>query len=121
MVIELVILEFIQGIIKRLSLTDEELNSVKKQDLETGTNKEVIKLVNLLKKYINMYFDDYFQIRGFQDIEYRKVLEEIENEIKKDPSMVELQIENLKQFQAFSKAMQKAIVKNLKEPEETTI
>jgi len=116
----MVILEFISGIIKRLTLSDEELNSIKKKSpaSEPKTTQEGSVLVNSLKEYMNMYFDDYYQIRGFQDEEYRKVLEVIGNEIKKDPAAIEFQIENLKQFQSFSKAMHKMIIKNLKESKE---
>jgi len=116
MVNNLVLLEFISDIIKRLSLTDEELNSIniKSPKPEAKPTKEGSLLANSLKKYMNMYFDDYYQIRGFPDEEYRKVLEEIGNEIKKDPDTIEFQIESLKQFQTFSKAMHKMIIKNLK-------
>ena len=116
----LVLLEFISGIIKRLSLSDDELNSVGKKfpETESKSTNEGSNLVNALKKYVNMYFDDYYQIRGFQDVEYRNVLEEIGNEIMKDPAAIEFQIENLKQFQSFSKAMHKMIIKNLKTTDE---
>lgn len=120
MVNDLVILEYITGIIKRLSLTDEELNSIKKESPapEKKNTQDGNKLVNSLKKYMNMYFDDYYQIRGFKDEEYRKVLEEIGSEIKKNPGTIDFQIENLKQFQSFSKAMHKMIIKNLKATDE---
>ena len=74
-------------------------------------------LINSLRKYINMYFDDFFQVRGFTDEEYREVINSIAKEIKKSPETVDFQIENLKQFNTFSKAMQKAIFKVVKEEE----
>ncbi|MHA1786515.1 MAG: hypothetical protein ACTSVY_09430 [Candidatus Helarchaeota archaeon] len=112
----MVLIELLSGIVKRLTLTDEELNYIheRSSNADSKSKKEMNKLASLLKQYINMYFDDFFQVRSFPDQDYRKILNEINNEIKKEPETVEMQVENLKQFQSFSKAMQKAIFKVIK-------
>lgn len=112
----MVIFDLITNFIRRLVITDEELDSIRIKSSKTQNKSENSGniLVSSLRTYMNMYFDDFFQVRGFTDIEYREVLNKIANEIKKTPDSVEFQIENLKQFNSFSKAMQKAIFKVVK-------
>ncbi|NHI92755.1 MAG: hypothetical protein EAX96_09670 [Candidatus Lokiarchaeota archaeon] len=113
----MVMIDFFSKILRRLFITDKELDLIQNLSANSPIKSEKIQnvLVNSLKKYFNMYFDDFFQVRSFTDEEYRKVLGEIANEMKKNPETTEFQIENLKQFQNFSKAMQKAIFKVVKE------
>ena len=113
----MVLVEILSYIINRLLITDEELNKIKNKATKPKNKSEISDniLVNSLRKYINMYFDDFFQVRSFVDEEYREVINSIVEEIKKTPETVDFQIENLKQFNTFSKAMQKAIFKVVKE------
>lgn len=115
----MVLVEILSSIIKRLLITDEELNQIRNKDAKPENKSKVSEniLVNSLRKYINMYFDDFFQVRSFADEEYREIINSIAEEIKKRPETVDFQIENLKQFNTFSKAMQKAIFKVVKEEE----
>ena len=106
------------GIIERLMITDEQLEALREppRSGSSPSNADNV-LVNALKEYMDMYFDDFFQLRSFSDEQYRAILNKIISEIKKNPDLSAIQVENLKQFQSFSRSMYKAVFKLLKQEE----
>lgn len=113
----LVLLELIGDFIKRVSLTPEQLQRALASDEETQDEPiaDASPISQLMKKYVNMYLNDFFQLAGYADEEYRQVMKDIHDEIVSDPPMQVVKKEDMKRFSDFSRQMLKVLRTYLKE------
>jgi len=107
------LIEFLNGIIKRLAITNKELESISQEK----TNVEVIqdKLTLHFQTFTNMLFNDFFQIEGYTDEAYRQLFQEINDALKENPVLAPVLFAHLKSFSDYSRAMHKNLRNYLKD------
>lgn len=113
----MVLLELIGDFIRRMSLTPEQVQRALAPD-EKSQDEPISgasPIPRLTKKYVNMYVNDFFQLAGYADEEYRQVMKDIHDEIVSDPTMQVVKNEDLKRFSDFSRQMLKVLRTYLKE------
>ena len=107
------LIKFLNSIMKRLSLTNKELESISQE--ESGDNVIQDKLTLNIQTFTKMMFNDFFQIAGYSDETYRKLFQEINNILKENPVLAPVLFAHLKKFSDYSRAMHKNLRKYLKE------
>ena len=119
----MVLLEMIGEFIRRMTLPLDQFGTAPKKETTTESDPlaKASPTVRSLKKYNEMYFNDFFQLAGYSDEEYREVLTNIYEDIVKDPTMQETKIDDIKRFSDFSRQMLKVLrtfIKDRMKPED---
>ncbi|MFX0134926.1 MAG: hypothetical protein ACFFDN_14895 [Candidatus Hodarchaeota archaeon] len=107
------LIKLLNGIIKRLALTNKELESISQEESDEHVIKD--KLTLNVQTFTKMMFNDFFQIEGYSDETYRKLFLEINNILKENPVLAPALFAHLKRFSDYSRAMHKNLRKYLKE------
>lgn len=107
------IIKFLEGINKRLLLTNREFGSISEKKPSAGTIQD--NLARSIQKFNNMIFNDFFQLDTYSDEQYRELFSSISNTLKENEILTTPQFLHLKRFNDFSRAMHKNLRTYLKE------
>ena len=110
MLIEMGLMKFLEGIRKRLMLTNRELGNISGGGVEIQD-----KLAKDLQTLTNMMYLDFFLIEGYTDQQYRDLFQSIVDNIKDNEIIAPAQFAHLKRYNDFCRAMFKNLRKYLKE------
>ncbi|MHA1301142.1 MAG: hypothetical protein ACTSO9_17110 [Candidatus Helarchaeota archaeon] len=107
------LIKLIEGIRKRLMLTNRELDSIYGDS--AGSAQLQDNLAKDLQKLTKMMFNDFFLIEGYTDQQYRELFHSIMDTLKENPILTPAQFAHIKRYNDFCRAMNKNLRKYLKE------
>ena len=107
------LIKFLNGIMRRLLLTNTELDSISQEKSDGNVIQD--KLTLNVQTFTKMMFNDFFQIEGYSDETYRLLFQKINNILKENPVLAPALFAHLKRFSHYSRAMHKNLRKYLKE------